>query len=69
MDAEIDRWMDLCSVASVKLVQLDALVELAQLVSFVALAKLVRWFVQLVSQLVRKSLSHLVSKSVSCLVS
>ena len=52
-------------VELLQIVQLDAFVELAQLVTFVALDKLVRWLVQLVSQLVRKSLSHLVSKSVS----
>ena len=40
-------------------------VKLLQLVTFPALAKLVRWLVQLVSQLVRQSLSHLVTKSVS----
>ena len=55
-------------VKLLQLVQLDALVKLAQLVTSVALAKLVRWLVQLVSQLVRKSQSPLVSKSVSSLV-
>ena len=48
-------------VELVQSVQLDALVQLVHLVESVALAKLAHSFFQLVSQLVSKSLSHLVS--------